>query len=184
MTAPPASTIRFTSFPPTTPPPELSLKLVEVFKHHELAVGTEHNAKGLESDVVLARLAPDLRELGFEVEASKKRPDRLARPVFFGEGGLPTLRYEIDAYAPVQRCGLEVEAGRALMGNAIFRDLFQAMVMVDLDHLCMAVPNAYRFKSSGRQVVSRDYAKTIAVATALYGHSRLVMPYGLTVIGY
>ena len=38
--------------------------------------------------------------------------------------------------------GLEIEAGRAWMGNAIYRDLVQALVMVDLDHLILAVPQA------------------------------------------
>jgi hypothetical protein len=32
-----------------------------------------------------------------------------------------------------------VEAGRAWMGNAIYRDLLQALVMVQVDHLILAV---------------------------------------------
>ena len=79
---------------------------------------------------------------------------------------------------------LEVEAGRGILGNAIFRDLFQAMVMVDVDHLCIAIPNAYKYKSRKRLQTSAYYTKAIAVADALYGHSRVAMPYGLTVIGY
>lgn len=179
-----ASTVRFTCFPRTSPPPLFIARVVEAFRSHESEVGTEHLEKGLESDAVLRCLAVDLRRGGFEVEASKRQQDRLSRPVFFGENGRTTLRYEIDAYAPEFRCGLEVEAGRATMGGAVFRDLFQAMVMVDVDHLCLAVPNKYKFQSGGRLVVSPDYAKTVAVAEALYGHSRVAMPYGLTVIGY
>ena len=45
-------------------------------------------------------LGPDLANIGFQVEASKKKVDKLQRPVFFGENGVPTLRYEIDAYHP------------------------------------------------------------------------------------
>jgi len=104
--------------------------------------------------------------------------------VFFGEGGKASLLYEIDAYHPEWRCGLEVEAGRAILGNAIFRDLFQAMVMTDVDSLCLAVPNIYKYKSGGRGLNSKYYERTVAVAEALYGHSRVEMPYGLTVIGY
>ena len=80
--------------------------------------------------------------------------------------------------------GLEVEAGRAILGNAVFRDLFQAMVMVDVDHLCIAVPISYKYKSNGKPMTSKYYEKTVAVADALYGHSRVTMPFGLTVIGY
>jgi len=61
---------------------------------------------------------------------SKRKADKIERPVFYGENGIPTLRYEIDAYHPDWRCGLEVEAGRGWMGNAVYRDLIQAAVMV------------------------------------------------------
>ena len=69
-----------------------------VFRKHEQEISTETNDKGLKSDEVLALLGPELREIGFQVEASKKKVDKLQRPVFFGEDGNPTLRYEIDAY--------------------------------------------------------------------------------------
>ena len=64
------------------------------------------------------------------------------------------------------------------------RQPIQAMVMVQVDHLVLAVSNAYKCKSGGREVTSSDYANTIAVADALYGHSRLTVPFGLTVLGY
>ena len=120
------STIRFSTFPRTEPPPSFVEDVVSVFRHHEGAIATETNAKGLKSDEVLAVLGPDLAGIGFQVEASKKRADKLERPVFFGENGIPTLRYEIDAYHPEWKCGLEVEAGRGWMGNAVYRDLVQA----------------------------------------------------------
>jgi hypothetical protein len=155
-----------------------------VFRKHESSISTVALAKGLESDPVLRTLAPDLVNLGFTVEAAKTRGKKIERPVFYGENGEPSLRYEIDAYHPEWKCGLEVEAGRAILGNAIFRDLFQAMVMTDVEHLCLAIPNTYKFKSSGRPLTSKYYDRTVAVADALFGHSRVLMPYGLTVIGY
>lgn len=97
---------------------------------------------------------------------------------------MPILNYQIDAYHPEWRCGLEIEAGRAWMGNAIYRDLIQASVMVGVDYLCLAVPLAYKYASGGRQIVSRDYQNTVAVADAVYGHSRVRLPYRLVVIGY
>jgi hypothetical protein len=101
--------------------------------------------KGLTSDAVLAVLHPQLEALGFQVEKGKVREQKIERPVFFGENGIPALRYQIDAYHPGWRCGLEVEAGRAWMGNAIHRDLIQALVMVQVDHMdvCRVRPRAH-----------------------------------------
>jgi hypothetical protein len=176
--------VRFTSFPRTKPPPDFVPKVIAAFKRQEATISTEALAKGLESDPVLKAIASDLAELGFTVETSKTRGGKVSRPVFYGENGEPSLLYEIDAYHQGWKCGLEVEAGRAILGNAVFRDLFQAMVMPDVQHLCLAVPNVYKYNSGGRQLSSKYYEKTVSIADALYGHSRVDMPYGLTVIGY
>lgn len=178
------TTIRFTSFPRTEPPPSFAQELAGVFQRHEAAIATVHLKKGLTSNEVLGILRDDLLTLGFQVEASKQRADKIQRPVFFGENGDPTLNYEIDAYHPVWRCGLEVEAGRAWMGNAVYRDLVQGLVMVQVDTLVLAVPNAYKYQSGGGTVSSADYANTITVADTLYGHTRVRLPYGLLVVGY
>jgi hypothetical protein len=176
--------IRFSSFPRTMPPPDFAVELVDAFIDVEDSIGTMRLEKGLTSDGVLAELRPKLLDLGFEVEQSKLADGKVRRPVFFGENGAPDLQYEVDAFHPGWRCGLEVEAGRAWMGNAIYRDLIQALVMVQVDVLALAVPLGYRYKSRGRTVVSKDYANACAVANALYGHSRMTMPYGLLLIGY
>src|SRR4029077_2571839 len=140
--------------------------VVEVFRSHEEQISTNALEKGLESDGVLQKLCAGLQARGCQVESGKSSGTNLARPVFYGENGEPTLRYEIDGYHPEWRCGLEVEAGRAILGNALFRDLFQAMVMVDVDHLCLAVPNVYKYKSKGKQKFSKYYDEATAVAYA------------------
>ncbi|HEX8240503.1 MAG TPA: hypothetical protein VF574_12255 [Allosphingosinicella sp.] len=173
--------IRFSTFPRTEPPPQFTPDIINVFRQWEAAISTQTAQKGLKSNDVLATLAPDLVSLGFDVEAGKSR---VKRPVFFGEDGAASLQYEIDSFHPGWRCGLEVEAGRAWLGNAVYRDLIQALVMVDLENLVLAVPLGCRRKSLGRDVVSKDYAYTCAVADALFGHSRIRMPYRLIVIGY
>ena len=94
------------------------------------------------------------------------------------------LRYQIDGFHAEWRCGLEIEAGRSFMGNAVYRDLIRASLMVDLDYLCLAVPITYKFKSGGKTSVSRDYDNTRAVAEAIFSHSRIRLPYRLLVIGY
>ena len=70
------------------------------------------------------------------------------------------------------------------MGNAVYRDLIQASVMVGVDHLCLAVPNSYRYSTSGRAAISRDFENARSLGDALYGHARLRLPYRLFLIGY
>jgi hypothetical protein len=178
------SSVRFWSYPQTEPPPHFVRQIVDVFRAAEATIGSEQLTKGLTSDVVLGHLYPQLEALGFQVEKGKVRDQKIDRPVFFGENGVPTLRYQIDAYHPDWRCGLEIEAGRAWMGNAIYRDLVQALVMVQVDHLVLAVPNLYKYQSGGKAAGSNDYRNTTSVAAALYSHTRVKLPYGLTVIGY
>ena len=70
------------------------------------------------------------------------------------------------------------------MGNTVYRDLIQALVMVNVDHLILAVPIVYKYQSQRKKMVSREYESAKTIADALYGHSRIAMPYGLTMIGY
>jgi hypothetical protein len=180
----PTSTVRFSTFPRTESPPHFLADIVAIFERHHDAIATTKLTKGLTSDAVLKNLRADLVGLGFKVEASKHDANKIKRPVFFCENALPSLQYQIDAWHPEWRAGLEIEAGRAWMGNAVYRDLVQALVMVDLNYLVLAVPNVYRYMSSGKSVASNDYASTAAVADALYGHNRIRMPFSLCVIGY
>ncbi len=63
-----ASTVRFSTFPRTEPPPGFVEDVVGVFRQHEQEIATETNEKGLKSDDVLALLGPDLANIGFQVE--------------------------------------------------------------------------------------------------------------------
>jgi hypothetical protein len=126
-------------------------------------------------------VAAGSRCAGFQAEAGKAGADRIDRPVFFGEDGRPTLRYK-----PKGRCGLEIEAGRAWMGNAVYRDLVQGLVMCRSTIYILAVPDGHRCKSDGRDTVSNDSKNTVEVALALLASPRVRMRilYGLTAIGY
>lgn len=176
--------IRFSTYPRTEVPPTFVKDLVGVFRSHESRISTVALAKGLTSDQVLAVVAGDLAGLGFAVETGKAASQRIERPVFFGEDGEAELNFQIDGFHSDWRCGIEIEAGRAFTSNAIYRDLIQASLMVDLEHLCLAVPMAYKFQSGGKTSISRDYENAKAVAGAVYSHSRIKMPYRLLVIGY
>ncbi|HEV2292646.1 MAG TPA: hypothetical protein VGR35_02250 [Tepidisphaeraceae bacterium] len=176
------STVRYISFPRTVPQPPFVEQVVAVFAKHERATTTLGAGSKLKSDGVLALLRDDLLALGFQVEAGKQKEQKIRRPVFFGEYGKPQLQYQVDAYWPQHRCGLEIEAARAVGGNAIYRDLLQALVMVEVDHLFLAVPLSYVYGK--KKTKNEGFKHAMAVAEALYGHTRIRMPYALTVIGY
>ena len=108
--------------------------------------------KPVESNDVLSVIATGLQALNFTVETGKQKTGSFPRPVFFGDEGKFLRTYEIDAFEPAQGIALEVEAGRATMGNAIYRDLIQASLMVDARFLVLAVPSEYRYKSAGRTI--------------------------------
>ena len=176
--------IKYLTLPLTELPPNFVEPVVEVFKSHQKAIETDQLEKGLTGNEVLAILRKDLEGLGFQVERGKSDNEKIFRPVFFGENGQPTLTYEVDAYHPDWRCGLEVEAGRAKMGNALYRDLIQGLLMVQVDYLMIAVPNTYKFHSGGKNLSSKDFDHACSLGRALYTHTRFRMPYRLVLIGY
>lgn len=176
--------IRFSTFPKTIKPKDFALEVVKVFDNCYETISTVQLIKGLDSDTVLSVLREDLFELGFDVEKGKKRDDKIYRPVFFGENAETTVKYEIDAFHNEWKCGLEVEAGRAWMGNAVYRDLIQSLVMVELEHLILAVPQSYKYKSNGKDLISRDYDNARNLIDTIFSHSRFRLPYDLTLIGY
>ena len=137
--------IKYSTFPRTETPPGFVEEIVNVFREHESEISTLDLEKGLTSDEALKILSDDLISIGFAVEVSKKKKDKIARPVFYGENGIPTVKYEVDGYHTEWKCGIEIEAGRAWKGNAVYRDLIQAIVMVEVDYLCLAVPNTYKY---------------------------------------
>jgi hypothetical protein len=69
---------------------------------------------GMDSNAALRVLRPALVALAFEVEAGKKREEKIRRPVLFDDQGTEDLAYEVDAFHPEEGIALEVEAGRGL----------------------------------------------------------------------
>ena len=122
--------ISFQCFPSTSPPPRFVLDVVGAFNKNKAKIASSAKTKSLISDAVLSELSSDLESLGFCVETGKRQEQKIDVPVLYGRDGQPSLRYQVDAFCKEYECGLEVEAGRSLSGgNAIYRDLFQALVM-------------------------------------------------------
>jgi hypothetical protein len=172
-------------FPAFEPPPSWVGPLVEIFKAHQGEIDSQVvHEQPMKSDVVLDVLADDLESvMGFKVERGKTKSGKLHRPVFFGDRGTFLRAYEIDAFHQDLGVALEVEAGRATMGNAIYRDLVQASLMVDAKFLALAVPLEYRY--GDKPTKEPSYAKAYSVVEAIYGSKRLKLPFeGLLLIGY
>jgi hypothetical protein len=176
--------VRYQTFPRTVNPPEFAEEVARVFRDHENEISTTLLKKGLTSDEVLQVLRTDLEGLGFECEKSKVSSEKINRPVFFGENGKSEVSYDIDASHSKWQAVLEVEAGRAWKGNAIYRDLIRVSIMVGVEHLILAVPNRYQYHVSGKLSYSTDYDNTRDLANALYGHNTFQLPYNLMLIGY
>src|SRR5579864_5106559 len=109
-------------FPQWASPPAWVAALVNLISQTSQV---DSNLSHHNSNEVLKHLASGLRALGYKVEAGKVMSDRIPRPVFFGENGRVTKSYDIDAYHPGDRVAVEVEAGRSLDNNAIYKDLVQ-----------------------------------------------------------
>lgn len=141
--------------------------------------------RGVTSNKALAELRPGLLELGFQVEAGKATAEKIRRPVLFGEAGHEDLAYEVDAFHPGHGIGFEVEAGRAIAGNAVYRDLIQTSLLVDARYLVLAVALEYHFKAGKRAAVGRDYEQARNLLDAIYASQRLKLPLqGILLIGY
>jgi hypothetical protein len=175
---------RWRYFPSYASPPAWVDNVVAVFGANRGQIDSAVvHAKRMESNDVLAVIADGLQAVGFQVEQGKQKAGKLPRPVFFGDEGSYLRTYEIDAFEPGAGVALEVEAGRATMGNAIYRDLIQGSLMVDARFLALAVPIEYRY--GGRPSREPSYAKTYSVVEAIYGSPRLQLPFeGLLLIGY
>lgn len=178
------SDIRYCYYPRTRAPPDFVEKVVSAFRANEGTISTAESDNGLKSDEVLDVVRDNLEAIGFEIEEGKSKDEKIFRPVLFGENGEPGLQYEVDGYHEDERYGLEVEASRAVLGNAVYRDLVQAAVMVQVDTLVLVVPNVYRYNSGGRTTESRAYEKSRDVIDTVYASGRIELPFETLLIGY
>lgn len=179
-----SNSVRYQTYPRTVSPPEFAEKVAKVFRDHEQKISTTILKKGLTSDEVLQVIRPDLEKLGFECEKSRMASGKINRPVLFDENGKTKVSYDIDASHPQWHAVLEVEAGRAWKGNAVYRDFIRASVMVGVQFLILAVPISYKYKASGKSFTNKDYEYTRDLADILYGNESFRLPYQLMLIGY
>jgi hypothetical protein len=151
-------------------------------------IDTAVNRGSVRSDSILAYLRPGLVALDYTVEASKKKVDKVIRPVLFGPQGSEDVHYEVDAMHDLLGIVLEIEAGRGARANAVYRDLIRASLIVEARFFAIGVMRTYRHarkaKPEGTEEV-QGYRETIAQLDAIYASRRLALPFdGVLVFGY
>jgi hypothetical protein len=163
-------------FPQTAPCPDHLTELVTSLEVAHPMINSEE-WEGQTSDEVLEKVRPAMESLGYKVETSKKKVDKIRVPVFFGRNGKSSRAFEADALSLEHRTVLEVEAGRAVTNYQFLKDLFQASVMQDVDYLVIAVRKIYRG--------NRDFETVCSFIEILYASDRLNLPLrGILIVGY
>ncbi len=149
--------------------------VVGVFETHQEQISSDTNT--FISDEVLGFLGNGLEGMGFQVEKSKKKADKIHVPVLFGRNGKLEKSFDADAFSQEQKTVIEVEAGRAVSNYQFLKDLFQASMMHEVDYLVIAVRNVY--------LKNKDFEKVISFFDTLYASNRLTLPLkGVLIIGY
>ncbi len=167
--------INWQFFPQSVRQPIIVDDLVGVFE--AIAVNIESGKANLKSNAVLEQLRPGLLRAGFQVELGKTHAEQIRVPVLIGRNGKVSKSFHADAYHPIHKLVLEVEAGRGVANNQFLKDLFQACMMQEVDYLAIAVCNQYGHLA--------DFEAVIRFFETLYASRRLVLPLrGVLIIGY
>jgi hypothetical protein len=97
--------------------------------------------------------------------------------------GIADVKYEIDAFHPQHGIVVVVEAGRSVMGNAIYRDIVRMSLMIDARCAVIAVPLEYKFGK--KRTLNKAYEITVGAMNAIWSSERLPLPFeGMLLVGY
>ena len=129
--------------------------------------------------------APALVAQGYKIEDGNHKTDKIRRPVLYCDEGTERVAYEVDGFHDKEGIVIEVEAGRGALGNAVYRDLVRASLIVGAKYLALAVMQEYHYKSGGREMVTHSYRDARALIDAVYSSGRLKLPFhGVLLFGY
>ena len=135
------------------------------------------NTNKYSSNQVLAKVKPDLEQLGFLIEKSKKHSEKIPVPVLFGRNGGLEKCFDADGLNKETKTVIEVEAGRGVTNFQFLKDLFQACMMHDVEYLTICIRNIYASR--------RDFEIVVTFFDTLYASNRLQLPLkGILIIGY
>lgn len=149
--------------------------VIDCFIEANGEIDSDH--KNLSSNNVLKKLHKPLSRLGYAVEISKAKDDKIDVPVLFGMNNQIDKCFNADALSGDGKIVIEVEAGRATENNQFLKDIFQACMMFQVEYLVIAVRNVYR--------KHYDYKIVHTFLETLYISNRLHLPLkGILLIGY
>lgn len=151
------------------------LAVVNVFQTNEDVISSK--TQELHSNEVLAVVAEGLEKMGFTIEKSKRKDDKIKIPVLFGRNGNLEKSFDADGVNLTTKTVIEVEAGRGVTNYQFLKDLFQACMMQEIDVLIIAVRNNYKGNS--------DFETVLTFFDTLYVSGRLTLPLKrILIIGY
>lgn len=149
--------------------------VIDCFVEVNGEIDSDH--KNLSSNAVLKKLYEPLSRLGYAVETSKAKDDKIDVPVLFGMNNQIDKCFNADALSADGKIVIEVEAGRATENNQFLKDIFQSCMMFQVEYLIIAVRNTYR--------KHYDYNIVYNFLETLYVSNRLHLPLkGILLIGY
>jgi hypothetical protein len=91
----------------------------------------------------------------------------------------------VDAFQDDLGVVVEIEAGRGARGNAVYRDLIRASLLLDARYLALGVLNTYRHNLRDRRVSVESFREARDQLDAVYASNRLQLPFqGLLLFGY
>lgn len=156
--------------------PSHLVELVEVFIKNQEKLSTSNGHK-LSSNDILALINRDLMAKKYEVEVSKSAKGKIRVPVLFGKNNMPEKAFEVDAYQRESKTIVEVEAGRGVTNYQFLKDFFEAMIMVDIDYLVIAVRQTYR--------TNKDFETVMRFFDVFYSSGKVRHQLkGVLIIGY
>ena len=169
-------------FPRQVPSPEWVPAFLGVVRQRRSEIDSATH-KRLKSDDVVAALRDPLLQDGWLIEGGKRTADKIHRPVLFGDNGVVRVKQELDGWHPDLKIVMEIESGRGVQGNAIYRDLVRASLVTDVDYLVLGVRKRYEYGE--RPTVQDDFATTRDMLDSVYASGRLILPFkGVLVFGW
>ena len=151
------------------------LAVVNVFQTNEDVISSK--TQELSSNEVLAVVAEGLEKIGFTIEKSKRKDDKIKIPILFRRNGNLEKSFDADGVNLTTKTVIEVEAGRGVTNYQFLKDLFQACMMQEIDVLIIAIRNNYKGNS--------DFETVLTFFDTLYVSGRLTLPLKrILIIGY
>ena len=151
------------------------LAVVNVFQTNEEVISSK--TQELSSNEVLAVVADGLEKVGFTIEKSKRKDDKIKIPVLFGRNGNLEKSFDADGVNLTTKTVIEVEAGRGVTNYQFLKDLFQACMMQEIDVLIISLRNNYKG--------NHDFETVVTFFDTLYVSGRLTLPLKrILIIGY